>query len=322
MRNNTGPIVVDGAKSVSFKKPDREKTYGSEQGKRKKMPQLIYAVENEEFEDFLELLKAGADVNVTTKSGDTPIGCALGILSAIDKGSSNDPRYFKELVRYPHSPAVINSKSEKKKFTALMLAIDTGNAQIVKRVLELGADVNLSLGLDDLSPLYYCMGHIAKALDSYTVYSILAKQPRYFTDKEADAVRRHTNGLVGTTPDEVRFNLQNQSQSPHAAKVLSSLREQVTESFSGMDIEELKAICQLLLNAGANPNAVSNNPVRGYTPLMFAAEIGELDLYKMLVEHGADTSATYYDKNAGVVGIRRISEFFGSKEINDYLNAH
>ena len=203
-----------------------------------------------------------------------------------------------------------------------MLAINTGNAQIVKEVLNLGADANLSIGLDDLSPLYYCMGHIAKALDSDTVYSSLAKQPRYYTDKEANAVRRYTNGLAGTTLDEVRFNLQNQLQSPRAAKFLSSLSEHFTESFSEMDVEELKVICQLLLNAGANPDAVRNNPVRGYTPIMFAAEIGDLELYKILVESGADTSRTYFLQNEGAVDIRRISEFFESKDILHYLNTH
>ena len=64
--------------------------------------------------------------------------------------------------------------------------------------------------------------------------------------------------------------------------------------------------------------------VNRYTPIMFTAEIGDLELFKILVESGADTSRTYFSQNEGErsIGIRRISEFFRSKDILHYLNTH
>lgn len=319
---NTGPILMEKSYKVDLRKPDRERTYGDKASKRKKMPQLIFAIGQEEYEDFDALLEAGADVNVCSKAGDTPISNALALLSAIDLGASQDKRYYNKLVQFEHADTIINSKLEKKKYTPLKLAIDTADFDIVEKVIALKADVNLTVTVDELSPLYYCMGHIAKSLDSDVLKTSLCKPPKFFSDKEADAVRRYTNSLAGSTLDEVRTNLQRMMLSPRGKHLLNDIRTKYVDSFAGLNIDELKNICRSLLKAGANPNEIHSYPVDGYTPLMFAAEIGDLELYKLLLEYGGDSNATYYDKNEGEVTVSRIAEYFKSKDIQSYLTSH
>ena len=94
---------------------------------------LMNAITNNNFETIKLLVAFGADVNIVNERGET------AIFGAIESGS---PEYVKELLS---AKANVNLKNSKD-LTPLMIAIDRVHrdldVQIVKLLLEAGADVN------------------------------------------------------------------------------------------------------------------------------------------------------------------------------------
>ena len=71
-----------------------------------------------------------------------------------------------------------------------------------------------------------------------------------------------------------------------------------------------------LLKAGADVNAVHSSPIKGYTPLMLAAELDEVDLFEIMLVHGGDIKKTYIDPNSDrAVSILEIASHFDSRDI-------
>lgn len=89
----------------------------------------------------------------------------------------------------------------------------------------------------------------------------------------------------------------------------------------------MRQIARILLNAGANPNIeVVKNGMR-YTPLMLAAELNELQLFKKMIEQGGDWKKTYtvpvgqsFPKRA--IDCFDIAEYFESLDVMRYIQKY
>ena len=132
-----------------------------------------------------------------------------------------------------------------------------------------------------------------------------------------DSFRRHSHGIFGFTLDELQAT---QSAIHHSPKFQEFKRlaikyryQRITEN---MSLEEMRRIASQLIKAGADVNAVHSSPIKGYTPLMLAAELDEVDLFEIMLVHGGDIKKTYIDPNSDrAVSILEIASHFDSRDI-------
>ncbi|XP_013391240.1 ankyrin-1-like [Lingula anatina] len=161
--------------------------------------------------------------------------------------------------------------------TALHIALLTGNADMVKLLLDSGAEVNAE-NEDGRTPLYWAAeeGHedIVKLLLEHgtdpNITNEWGRTPLYWAAEEGheDIVKLLLEH--GTDP-----NITNES----GRTPLCWAAEEGHED-----------IVKLLLERGADPNITNK---WGRTPLYWAAYEGHEDIVKLLLEHGADPNITY-----------------------------
>lgn len=135
--------------------------------------------------------------------------------------------------------------------TAIVVATETGNIQIVKTLLEAGLDPNVQ------SSTGYTALLVAMLDDEYAIEELLLKN--------------------GADPDKL---IEKNSD------LRTVLYIAVVNALGGAaNIEKNKSI-ELLLKYNANPNIPNENGHK--TPLFVAAKKGRLDTVKLLIENGAD----------------------------------
>ena len=89
---------------------------------------------------------------------------------------------------------------------------------------------------------------------------------------------------------------------------------------SKMNLTTMRTIAKLLIEVGADVNAENISPVKGYTPLMQAAEIDEIELFKYMLKKGGNPAKTYIDFNTQrEVNCWDISTYFESTQVKTEL---
>lgn len=105
---------------------------------------LLWAVGMEKYESVDTLLKCGADPDIVTTEGETPLFIAAGY-SWVDNDSKKDPKYVKLLLHYGADPNINYIGSEKTiiepGLSPLMHSIRSG-IEKTKALVEAGADIN------------------------------------------------------------------------------------------------------------------------------------------------------------------------------------
>lgn len=247
-------------RTPDLKHPDRVvKGYGETPS-----PQLHIFANLGQVEKVRALLGAGADPNKLDKSS----GSAL--LNAIQGG---DDACF-EVLLAATSPETINATTKAGKF-CLHEAIIARRPQWVKSLLTSGTDVGIE-GEKGQSPLY-------------TAVSL-------FVSTEGIARSFASPEFKRAYPPQLP-ELLRPSSSPFAATQRDIL-EAKTARFPGLeaafinlsgvefgDKDSHREIVNILLDAGADVNA--KVAPEGWTPFLYAAEIGNQWLLQTLVEHGA-----------------------------------
>jgi ankyrin repeat protein len=205
------------------------------------------------------LLASGANPNLTPETGETPLmSCArTGNLEAV-----------KLLIA---RGANINADEKGRRQTALMWAVAARHPEIVKALIEGGADVQARTEVT--SELSYTGFRYITAPPANTNGIIVdAKQGGYtallFAAQQGDADSAQLLLGAGATLND------------HDAAGASTL---VTAAHSGHT-----AVAKLLLDRGADPNAAG----AGYTALHAAVLRGDLALVQALVAKGANVDAT------------------------------
>ena len=248
------------------------------------------------YNDVKKLIDAGANVN---KMRFNDNGTALTmVLSNEFMGKKRDEAIkIAKLLISKMSEEALCAKLPKKKMTALGFAIDLGYVEIVKLLIEKGADINQVIKYEDVSPLYYTVSKIGNAnkdpsaLNSLDVLndseilemvnSQLSTLPMFrnaITDKEKIESYKNSQRLIDSSPG-------NKELKNH---ILNFYREQ-----SRRHIEEYYQIFELLLNA--HPNLELRFKGNLNTILMLATELNQAELVKRLLDAGADKNATIDD---------------------------
>ncbi|MFD2231359.1 ankyrin repeat domain-containing protein [Alkalimarinus sediminis] len=315
-----GPLLFTGKPEIKpdYRNPNRKIKVG--ESWKKSMPQLIWFLMNEDFEISKKLIHKGASVNVESDVGDTPILIALEIMNVTDVPyKSLDERFFELICEQSHTHEIINTRTQKKRLLPIISAVETGRPDIVKKVLELGADPNKRGDTDEQTALNVCIKRIGMIRNSE--YYWQHQNAMDITPVVLDSVRRHSQGVCGFTLDHISSHMKNNRKDPLFSKRQSLINEQSTQHImKHMKIESMLEIAKLLIAAGADVNAEHVSPVNGHTPLMLAAELDEADLFELMLTKGGDPEKFYVDPRTNKkINCWDISEYFGSTRTKNIL---
>ena len=317
-----GPLIFDENKaakiSPTYNRPNRRIKMGETW--QKTWPQLVWFTERENTKVVQKLLEHGADVNLVTSSGESAILMALTMLDVIAiPYVSLDESLFEVISEYPHKSEVLNSVTAKKRLLPLILAVKSGKLNVVQQVINMGADVNQRGETDSQTALNVCLKLIGmtKNMAKY----IFHQKNMPLTLEGMDSIRRFNPGLTGfTLEDQARFiaGQNTHSQFPKIEELVFDVMAERVMKF--LSLTALRQIASLLIDHGAEVNALHTSPVNGYTPLMLAAELDEALLFNKMLGKRGDPSLTYFCQNTGRdVDCWRIAELFKSREVEDAL---
>lgn len=289
---------------------------------KKIYPQLVWFSELEKSDVVKKLLKQGANVNLTSSSGDTAILMALESLNLREVPfRSLDDSIFHLLSEYPHSKKNMNRCTDKKRLLPIISAVQSGRPDVVDKVLAMGANVNNRGLTDNQTALNACLKMIGIAKDSKRYWDSVFQMQ--LTPEVLDSIRRVNSGITGfTLEDQLQF-LEAQNSDPKFRQTLGSLTSFMSgELDKRIDNTNMRLIASQLIEIGADVNAEHATPVKGYTPLMLAAELDEVGLFNKMLSNGGDPRKTYFCNNTKLnVDCWRIADYFGSTNVLATLRA-
>jgi ankyrin repeat protein len=311
-----GPLIVTNPENIKpdYRNPDRTIKVGDTW--KRPMPQIVWFSHNENIEICKRLIEKGADINVKSEVGDTPILIALEALNLTEVPyRSLNNELYKLISRERHDPETINTRTQKKRLLPIISAVQTSQLEIVDKILSMGADPNGRGRTDEQTALNVCLKLIG-ILKNPELSKI--EQLNIPTTPEAlDSIRRYSQGAFGFSLEDQKKNLEQMES--------SALYQQIRERYfdlmyqricENMNLAEMRRVASLLIKAGADANAEHSSPIKGYTPLMLAAELDEVDLFEIMLVHGGDTAKTYVDPKSGRdVSINEIASYFDSRDI-------
>lgn len=291
-------------------KPDRVRSVHTPDGQKRRWPQLSLFACVGRFDAVHALLERGAQVDKLDEAGGSALLCA--IQHAQDRG---DRRVLDLLLERRHTKATLDSVTTRKRHTPLICAVRYGEPDVVERLLEIGATADRRGQVEEVTPLYRCMQSIGAIRNPAWIHQRLSQSTLTAPDHvRREVLRRY--GIGGVFGDEQRFR-----------ELLQDFRYRALfEEFVAMMAKEepgrlsepkLLRIVELLLNAGANPNAAHDYPAPGWTPLMLAAENDSAHAFELMMQHGGNP----YQRDAQGLDCIRIAIGFGSSNVVEYLRS-
>lgn len=181
-------------------------------------------------------------------------------------------------------------------WTPLFFAATQGRQELITDLLNHGADVNAADNAGHTA-LFYAIQRQQKEVASLLVES--GTRPLGFTPTPALTVRPMTY-IGGPHPKALAIPPLFQAVRSHNEKAVAELlkngadpNERAPDGWMPLhqamygDVE----ICRLLIAYGADVNARVAEPFHSsdFTPLLFAASLGRVDMASVLLQHGADT---------------------------------
>jgi len=254
-----------------------------------KYPQIVWFADHGPAEEVEKLLKAGADVNALSSSSESALLLAITSMDMTLKTAHRDIRIFEMLSQYPHERKTLETLTDKKRLSVLGSAVETGNLEIVNTVIKMmkdkKANIDIKYGGDDQTPLYTAIS-LFKASDKYLIHENDVP-PELFED-----MRRQNVWGVGLTTEETRRRYMEARSDPHFSQIIERVRQYSSDICKEVYTpEKILKIIEELLKVGSNPNEPHNwskGGLKGYTPLMLAAEFDWVEAFDLLVKHGGD----------------------------------
>ena len=312
--DKSGPVLLgDKEFNPDYRYPNRTMKLGAP--RKKSMPQLIWSVLYKEVDIAKKLLDKGADVNLCSELNETAIGVAVENLYIDNNPTAVDIEMFDLLAKQEHKVETLNKRTVKKKKLPITSAVGTGRPEVVEQLLKMGADPN-TRGPEDQTPLYICVYYLTTAANSKDDSTDMNSMP--FTRESLNSLRGNTGGYFGFSLKQQIPAMLKLHNDPLFNEILSHWTENARKK---MSVDGLHEIAKLLLDYGADPNAVQTHPLQGYTPLMYAAERDEARVFEMMLNEGGDPLKTYTNPMDGQpVNCMRIAQEFRSTRVMNLLN--
>lgn len=296
-----------------LRNPCRVRTVRAPDGQSRRWPQLGFFASVGRIDAVQALLEQGALVDQLDEAG----GSAL--LNALQRAEdTGDRRALDLLLEHTHSKGTLDSATTRKRHTPLICAVRYGEPDVVGRLLAMGATPDRRGQIDDLTPLYRCLSSIGAirkpARLAQSLRGALLADPDHM---QREVRRRHNISLGGVFGDE--RTLRDSLAHPGHLAIFEELVAAIVKEEAGRLAEpKLLHIVELLLKAGANPNAAHQYPARGWTPLMLAAENDSVEAFDLMMHHGGDP----YRQDAEGQDCSRIAVGFGSRRVVERLRRH
>lgn len=315
-----GPLLFSDPSDIKpdYRHPNRTIKVGETW--QRAMPQLVWFALNENIEVCKKLIDRGADVNVQSEVGDTPILLALEALNVTEvPWRSLKDELFSLITEQNHTPETLNTRTQKKRLLPIISAIETGRPDVVKKILELGADPNGRGLTDEQTALNVCIKRIGMLKDPKGFWKV--QNEMEVTPEVLDSVRRHSSGLSGFTLKHQENFLDNSNNDEIFKECSLLIKKLMTERIlEKMTISSMREIATLLISYGADVNAEHLSPLKGYTPLMLAVELDERNIFDAMLVAGGDINKKYIEPRTGrEVSLLDIANYFDSKNVMQSL---
>lgn len=256
--------------------PNRKEKFAD--GRTRRTP-FMQAISEGTLGDVKRMLDAGADPDDhIPESGEGPLSYAMR--RACDR---KDTLIMEHLLSLELRPETVNRPASIARETPLKIAIEMANAKAVERLIALGADIEQACD-HTASALCYAMAMLYASIHRRDG----SLEREYFEGKNpADAYDAKVGAVLDTDLKVRRSSL--------VALLYSSPRHRMifdaVKDYFLRPAEDYREVIRVLLSHGANPNRrykVQSHGVDEWTPTLFAAEIGDLDLFRMFVERPGD----------------------------------
>lgn len=282
-------FVKDGPFELSqgqMKNPNRKVKHA--EGRTRRTP-LMDAVSRGSLEDVKRAIAAGGDPNdFITESGEGPLTYAMRRAC-----NQKDPAIMNHFLGLDLLPETVNRKASTKRETPLKIAIEMADAAAVERLIVLGADVEQAC--DNLqSALCYAM-----SLLDWSIHRDDATQEQaYLTGRTRADVYDAKEGAA--LDIELAARRQQQALLRNASRKNRAIFEAVMDYFVG-PAEPRREVVRTLIKYGADANRrykVEPHHLAEWTPTLFAAQVGDLEILKCLIDHGGDPDLTLMQPSA------------------------
>lgn len=262
-------------------------------------------------ESSKRLIELGANVNWRKDDGGSVLIFALQGLGEPERQRYDEAQKQKALelcaLLIPKmSQEALNTRLRKQKHTALSLAISLGLVEVVKLLLDSGADMDAhTCDKNNQSALYYCLQCITWAKGNVPDPSAIATMSK-------EQIISASKGSLSESifDDETLRNMYEMFNHPELSQATSAMITKGHKRF----LQEYYAIFDLLLESTSNVDNVEKE-CNGFTPLLFATEIGEVECVKKLLSKGANKE----HKNSDGYNAYAIAEHFHHIELMSLL---
>lgn len=254
-------------------KPNQKSKYAEGRTRR---TALMVAIQEGTLDEVKQLIAAGGNPNdFIPESGEGPLSYAMR--RACD---FKDPSIMDYLLGLDLLPETVSRPASTKRETPLKIAVEMASARAVSRLIELGADVEAACN-DLPSALCYAMTLLHGSLHRDDSTQELA----YFAGKtRADAYDAKKGAVLDRGLAARRQHMRNRV---NASRRNRQIWKSVLD-YSARPPEDHRDVIRALLSGGANANRqyrVESHLLPEWTPTLFAAQVGDLAVFKMLVEH-------------------------------------
>lgn len=226
------------------------------------------------------------DVNSVSDMGTTPLLVSLRAYSLSKLKNmmdfANDFKLISLSIIKKSSIESFTVKSVRTRREVFQEAIESGDLDLVKAIIEKGLDINgLLISADNLSPVYYCIQQIFQA-----------KCPEQLLQSDINIVWENLN-MPGLTNSDKKYFYKKHSQivSSAAENNKDGLLKNVPKEIAEEQISRLRAICLYLIEKTSNQDEfIKENPLNNqkWTSLFFAAETDDKEVCRALLKNGAD----------------------------------
>ena len=307
------PVLVVNAEdletlSPDLRNPDRVRAVLASGGRKLWKPQLHLFASGGRVDAVRSLLAQGASVDQLDASNGSALLCAIQRFA-----DTGDRGPLDLILDRPHAKATLDSVTTRKRQAPLICAVRSGAVDVVERLLAMGATADRRGQVEDVTPLYFCLCSVGWLGEKQPQRQSLLGGNKHIRREQMRRYDVLHGGVFGddealhVTPEDPRHRRINDSL---AAAMARRERDRLSEP-------KILRIVELLLKAGADPNAFHQYPAGGRTPMMVAVEIDSVDAFDLMLRHGGNP----YKKDAQGHDCVRLARGFGSLRVAQYIRA-